>query len=451
MDFIIKKLFFLLFFSNCIFAAPTILEVKNKTINVNGKDSKVFTIEQPDGTWGYYAKSGDTFNVIVKNKLSKPTVIHWHGILLPNDQDGVELTQKAIAPNGSYHYQFKLKQSGTYWMHSHFGFQEQKFAEAPLIIDDGKYENQATIMFQDFSFKKPETIMADLENGKMDGMDMSGMDMSRHIKADLNDIKYDAFLTNYQTPQNPQVYTFKPNSKVRLRFINGASSTNFWINLGKLKGTIIAVDGEDIKPVSGYMFPLAIAQRMDIVVKLPNVRGIYPILGQVEGLKDQTGILISTNPKLKPNKINSLANNAAPALNYISELKFTSLNPLPVRKVDKVVNIDLGGNMQEYVWTINNQVWPDITPIQLKKGDRVELDINNKTMMMHPIHLHGNVFEVVSIDGKAVKGALRDTVFITPNTTVKVIFDANEPGKWMLHCHMLYHMHSGMMTYVDVK
>lgn len=451
-----KKLLFIILFSHLAFAASTILEVKNKTINVNGKNSQVYTVVQPDGTWGYYAKSGETFDVTLKNKLTESTVIHWHGILMPNNQDGVEITQKAIEPGGTYHYQFKLKQSGTYWMHSHFGLQEQKFAEAPLIIDDSKYKNQVVIMFQDFSFRQPEAIMAELKNGIMAGMDMakddmSGMEMQHHGDTDLNDIKYDAFLTNYHPPQEPEVYIFKPDSEVRLRFINGAASTNFWINLGKLKGRVIAVDGEYIKPVTGNIFPLAMAQRMDIVIKLPKTKGVFPVVGQVEGLRNQTGVVITTNNTLKTYKINQSAKAATKAFDYADELKFVSTNPLLTKKVDKVVNIELGGNMQKYVWTINNQAWPNVSPIQLKQGNRIELDITNKTTMMHPIHLHGNVFEVVSIAGKPVKGALRDTIFVTPNSTVKVVFDANEPGKWMLHCHMLYHMHSGMMTYINVK
>jgi FtsP/CotA-like multicopper oxidase with cupredoxin domain len=442
---------------------PIILEVKNKSVTVNGKQVSVYTIEQPNGTWGYYGKPNTNFNVIVKNKIKEPTVIHWHGLLLPNNQDGTELTQKAIAPGGEHHYKFKLKQSGTYWMHSHYGLQEQKFAEAPLIIDDGKYPQQAVILFQDFSFKDPEQIMRELKSGG--GHDMAHGDMSDHdmskmgssapkmdmskMKMDLNDVKYDAFLTNYQNLNNPQVITVKPG-KVRLRFINGAASTNFWVNLGKLRGSLIAVDGEDIKPFKGRQFQIGMGQRLDILINIPKSGGSYYILGQVEGLKNQTGILLTT--KLSKAKSNATleARREAKALNYDQERRLVSKNNLPTHKIDQVVKLELDGNMTDYVWTVNKQEWPKVTPITVKQNERIALDIKNNSQMSHPIHLHGSIFKVVAIDGKSIKGTLRDTVMVMPNSTLRIIFDVTESGKWMIHCHMLYHMHAGMMTYLNV-
>ncbi|MBP9743602.1 MAG: multicopper oxidase domain-containing protein, partial [Burkholderiales bacterium] len=161
----IKKFAILAVIITKVLAIPTILEVKYKIINVNGKSKKVATIEQPNGTWGYYTKSGAVFDVIVKNELAESTSIHWHGLILPNDQDGVAgITQDPIAPGKEYHYKFPLKQSGTYWMHAHYGLQEQDYVEAPLIIettDDINYD-QVVVMFQDFSMKTPQQILQSL-------------------------------------------------------------------------------------------------------------------------------------------------------------------------------------------------------------------------------------------------------------------------------------------------
>jgi len=103
--------------------------------------------------------------------------------------------------------------------------------------------------------------------------------------------------------------------------------------------------------------------------------------------------------------------------------------------------------MKNYIWKINNEVWPRIKPLTITKGDRVEMVFRNDTNMAHPMHFHGHVFQVSEIDGKALaNGPLRDTILVLPHSTKKIIFDANNPGIWMLHCHVLYHMKAGMMT-----
>lgn len=447
---LIKYLIFLGFIAN-IFASPTVLYVKQKQIIVNGQPAIIDTIEDGNGNWGYFPQESQGFDVIVKNQLKESTVIHWHGLLLPNSQDGTELTQAPIKPGGEYHYQFKLQQGGTYWMHSHYMMQEQELAEAPLIIQtsqEQKYQ-QVVIVFQDFAFKSPEQIMSRLINGRnMADMDMSDMDMSK-MPMDLNDVTYDAFLTNYHTLESPSVITVDNTKPIRLRFINGSATTNFWLNLGKLTGTAIAVDGKNIQPIKGTKFQLAVAQRMDVIVNLP--KGVFPILGQVEGIKNQTGLILRTNSSLKVPHVQSIAKHNEIALNNKQELYLHALTNLPSRKIEQTVDLTLDGSMQDYRWGINKQLWPHITPIKIKQGNRVEMIIKNNTLMSHPIHLHGIVFQIVEINGHKFNGAVRDTVLVTPGEKLKIIFDANEKGKWLLHCHMLYHMHSGMMTYFNVE
>ena len=243
----------------------------------------------------------------------------------------------------------------------------------------------------------------------------------------------------------------KPNSIVRLRFIDGASGSNFWLQLGKLSGTAIAFDGSNIKPLQRQVFQIAMGQRLDVLVKIPRSGGVFPILAQVEGLHNQTGLILTTSNNKIP-AISELANNIAPALTNQQELLMHSLRPLIQKPINRVVMINLNGNMQKYIWMINGQAWPKVVPITLTEGQRVEFIFNNQSNMAHPMHFHGHDFELVGInDTKINDGLLHDTILVLPHTQMKVIFDADYPGKWMLHCHMAYHQEAGMMTFVEIK
>lgn len=460
------------FLTSCSEDKPTILQLKNYTINVNGKSAEIYRIEHPDGTWGYRGIQGQKFNVIVENNLNQPSAIHWHGLILPNNQDGVPfITQEPISPNQKYQYNFELKQKGTYWMHSHYMFQTQKGLSAPLIIHDlkNKSDYQEVIMFiTDFSFKEPEEIWRELRKGmthsshniqesnmgdmkmNISDMDHSSMPSMAMTTSDLNDVAYDAYLVNYKATDNPDIVKVESKRKVLLRIINAASASNFIINLGELKGELIAVDGEDITPFSDSKFELAMAQRIDVLLEVPANDESYPILAQGEGIKMQAGLILRTDNS-KDISLTDIAAESAPALNYLQELRLEAKNPLPLKKIDRSLTVNLEGNMNDYVWKLNGEEWPNVTPLKVKEGERVEIIFNNKSMMSHPMHLHGHVFQVTEIDGKKINGAVRDTVNILPNSTVRIQFDANNPGIWMLHCHVLYHEMGGMMTTLNYE
>jgi FtsP/CotA-like multicopper oxidase with cupredoxin domain len=264
---------------------------------------------------------------------------------------------------------------------------------------------------------------------------------------DLADIKYDALLANRRTLADPEVVRVQPGQTLRLRLIAGSSATNFFIDTGQLTAQAIAVDGEDIVPVSGQRFELAIAQRLDLRLTIPAGKGAYPILAQGEGTTLQTGLVLATPQATIP----ALSQQAAPvagALTNVQERHFQSAHPLPPKPVNRTLQVNLEGDMAQYVWALNGQRWPEITPLEVRQGERVELVFTNQTGMSHPMHLHGHVFQVTEIDGQPLSGATRDTVLVTPHQTVKVQFDAAYPGYWMLHCHILYHQAGGMMTVV---
>src|SRR5215510_2210967 len=147
---------------------PVRLFVKEVPLKILGKELTVIAIEQADGTQGYSLEKADGFHAEVVNRLKVPTSIHWHGLILPNLMDGVPfVTQDPIPPGKSFRYDFPLKQSGTYWMHSHYGLQEQEYNSAPLIIwtpeERAKADRQVVVMLSDFSFMPPEQILKKLK------------------------------------------------------------------------------------------------------------------------------------------------------------------------------------------------------------------------------------------------------------------------------------------------
>lgn len=455
-----RKIFTYIFSINLIFVvntqaiANTTLIIKKYPLVVDGKPAFAYRIEQPDGSWGYHGIKGQYFDAVVKNQTDVPTTLHWHGLIVPNNQDGVPfVTQSLIPPGGQYHYRFKLLQSGTYWMHSHFDLQIQQYLSAPFIISDPDEKSNAkeVIMFlSDFSHKSPHTIMHELHKGEANKPENQHKTNMSPMAPDLNDVAYDAYLANYRTLKNPDIISVKPGETVRLRMIDGAAATNFFVNTGKLKGQAIAVDGAAIKPLPGSKFQLAIGQRMDILVKIPSGEGVYPILAQGEGSHLQTGLILKTDhASFSP--IGESASTEAGALDYAQELKINAAHPLPVKPVQQTLTFKLDGDdMVSYIWKINNQVWPKITPLSIQPNHRIEMIFINQTEMAHPMHLHGHVFEITKINGQSVKnGALRDTVLVLPHTSVNVQFDSDNPGNWMLHCHMLYHQESGMMTIIN--
>ena len=263
---------------------------------------------------------------------------------------------------------------------------------------------------------------------------------------DLNDVKYDALLANRRTLADPEIVKVEQGGRVLLRIINSSSMSAFHVDIGQLDGELIAVDGFQVEPVSGRIFPVAVAQRLDIRVRLPGGPGAYPILATLEGERSRTGVvLVAGNGKVA--RVPDIASTPSPALTLDLESRLRAAEPLAPRKANRIHTIDLTGDMAGYLWSLNGVPWSrDVPPLPLAEGERVELTLVNKTPMPHPMHLHGHEFQVVEIDGARFAGAVRDTVLVTPGRRVVVGFDANNPGLWAFHCHLLYHMDAGMFT-----
>ena len=300
-------------------ATATTLHAATRVIEVNGRAATVFGLMQPDGQHGLATEAGQRFDVRLENRLDEHTLIHWHGLTPPWQQDGVpDLSQPALPPGASYVYDFPLARPGTHWMHSHHGLQEQRMLAAPLVVADpaerGADVQDVVVMFHDFTFRAPGEVLAALQGGggghgahgvpavdhaamghgsaavdhaamghgsagtdpAATGQGTTGMDHAAlgHgagvAGAHLHDVEYDAFLANDRSLDDPQVQRVERGGRVRLRLINAAAATGFWIDLGGLEGRLVAVDGVAVEPITGHRFEFAIAQRLDIVLQLPR-------------------------------------------------------------------------------------------------------------------------------------------------------------------------------------
>jgi FtsP/CotA-like multicopper oxidase with cupredoxin domain len=442
------------------------LTADTRTLAVNGKPARAFGLIGSNGKPGITLSPGERFSVDLVNRAGTPTIIHWHGQLPPWTQDGFPWPQTPPIPAGdtrSYDY---APIAGTFWMHSHQGLQEQSLMTAPLIVrsaEDLRADRQEVVlMLHDFSFRTPDELLAGLtksndsqsamsnsgmgSNMNMGSGSMGAMNMGSGMAIDLNDIDYDAFLANDRTLDDPEVIRTEPGGRVKLRLINAASATQFWIDLGALTGTVIAADGQPVRPLRATRLPLAMAQRLDVLVDLPG-NGAYPILAQVEGKRARTGIVLAASDA-PVSRLAPEAEENAPPVDLSLERRLEAVTPLAPRTPDVTHRVILEGSMAPYAWSLNGEYWPNVTPLMIAPGQRVAIEMLNHTMMPHPMHLHGHAFQVVAINGAPLVGAVRDTVLVPPMGRVIIAFDANNPGRWAFHCHNLYHMMTGMMTEV---
>lgn len=442
------------------------LTAGTRTLAVNGKPAKVFGLIGPNGNPGITLSPGERFHVDLVNQAGTSTIVHWHGQLPPWKQDGFPWPQTPPIPAGdtrSYDY---APIAGTYWMHSHQGMQEQSLMTAPLIVrsaEDMRADRQEVVlMLHDFSFQTPDELLAGLTKSKgsqsaipKNGMDvamnlgsgsMGAMNMGAGMAMDLNDIDYDAFLANDRTLADPEVIRTEPGGRIRLRLINGASATQFWIDLGALSGTVVAVDGHPVRPVRGTRFPLAMAQRLVVLIDLPG-NGAYPIFAQVEGKRARTGIVLAASGA-PVSRLAAEAGENAPPVDLSLERRLEAVTPLAPRAPDVTHRVILAGAMAPYAWSMNGEYWPNVTPLMIAHGQRVAIEMVNHSTMAHPMHLHGHAFQVVAINGAPLAGAVRDTVLVPPMGSVTIAFDADNPGRWAFHCHNMYHQVTGMLTEV---
>jgi FtsP/CotA-like multicopper oxidase with cupredoxin domain len=441
---------------------PFDIAVENRVLDVDGRAAKVFGLKV-DGKWGgLHTRFGDDFMARLHNAQTEETLIHWHGLTPPILQDGVPgLSGPLLAAGQSQDYAFRNNRTGTHWMHSHFGLQEQQLMTAPLIVaEDGAAlvdEQEHVVMLHDFTFRDPKEILAALQGGgglhAMHGGNKADPHAGHNKKkmpaapemasAMASDIAFDAMLANDRTLNDPEVVQAEKAGRFRLRIINAAAASNMWIDLGSLEAELIAVDGNSIRPLKGRRFPLAIAQRADVRLALPAGSGAYPILFTVEGSAMRSGIILRAGDGAVPKL--STQGSVEDALDLSLEPLLQSIAELPDDPVARTEIVKLTGGESNYLWGLNGKPMMHDTLFSVREGERYEVVMHNLTSMAHPMHLHGHYFRVVGVDGQRFKGAIRDTILVPVGSQVTIQFDADNPGTWPFHCHHLYHMNSGMM------
>lgn len=454
-------------------APAPLLRVASRTIEVNKKAATVFQVAGPGGRSGLIANAGDRFYGALLNASGEPLQMHWHGQLkAPFDQDRARPDGGALAPGLSDAHDFELT-PGTHWMHSHT-LSEQVLLAAPMVTREKNAGNvqDVIIMLHDFAFRSPQEILAELGGTnahaghgappasdphamhRPPAVNQSGHGMHGHGSghmmgmAHANDVRYDAYLANDRTLDDPEVVKVEKGGRVRLRIINGGTATAFFISTPGLASTCVAVDGTPCQPIKADSYPLAQGQRLDLFVEIPQGGGAFPVLAQVEAERFITGIVLAT-PGASVAKRATSADTPQSMIDLSFETRLRAAASLPSRLADKRFTVMLGEE-PGYRWTINGRIHGAHQPFAVRQGERVEMTFMNPTGMMHPMHLHGHHFQVVAIGGRAIAGAVRDTLIVPGHMPVTIAFDANLKGAWFLHCHHLYHMATGMMTEVQV-
>jgi len=440
--------------------------------------------------------AGDVVRARVRNELPDPLTIHWHGIALRNDMDGVPgVTQQPIEPGEDYLYEFTAPDPGTYFYHPHTGTQLDRGLYAPLIVEDAEgtdeYDRDVTLMLDDWidgTGQTPDEVLAGLGGAgagmdmgddtggtDMDGMDMgddmSGMDMGDDMSGmdmgddmggmgtdmdadaddvpspqaplgdDTGDVAYPLYLINGRSPTTPAEIPVSPNDRVRLRLVNAGSDTPFRVAVGGSRLTVIATDGFAVEPVTVDTLLVAMGERYDVIATVPASAGAVPVVAVAEGKGARAIAVLRAGPGETP------APDAEPAelrgdLLTLDDLRAAPDVALPAAEPARTYRVTLTGDMATYRWGIDASQEAGAT-MPVREGERVRLVIENQTPMWHPIHLHGQTFQV----GTGSEGGPRkDTVIVPAMGTVTVEFVADNPGQWLLHCHNIYHAEAGMAT-----
>ena len=434
-------------------------------------------------TWSYggqvpgpeiRVRKGQVLQALLVNQLPVETSVHWHGVAIRNDMDGVPGMTQAPVPTGrEFTYRFAVAQSGTYWYHPHAGVQLDRGLYGPLIVEDpaepAAYDHDWTVVLDDWidgTGYTPNQVLAALRSG-MGGMSMaaaspspspmmssmSGMSSgptgpnpvlsgarSALLGGDAGDVRYPYYLINGRVRGAPRMATARPGQRARIRFINAAADTAFRVALGGHQMTVTHTDGYPVVPVRADALLIGMGERYDVQVTLGD--GVFPLTALAEGKNATALALVRTGAgapppaAIRPAELNG-------TLAHYGVLRSAPSVRLAARKPDVTYRLRLTGGMARYDWGINGQAFdmsrPGALQFLMAQGQRVRVIFANTTTMYHPMHIHGHTFQL----GPA--GPRKDTVIVRPGQQLACDFDAGNPGQWMTHCHNLYHAPQGGM------
>jgi len=527
------------------------LRVAEAMFNVDGRNGHAITINGTIPAPLIRLREGENVRLIVENSLGEDTSIHWHGLIVPFQMDGVPgISFPGIRARSTFTYEFPLKQSGTYWYHSHSGLQEQVGHYGPMIIDPAgadpvAYDREHVIVLSDWSFLHPHQIFSRMkqEGGffnrqketllgrRSEELSREDRDMFAQMRmdpADIADVTEAAYtlLINGHSPRENWTGLFRPGERVRLRIINAAAQTIFNVRIPGLPMTMVSTDGINMRPVEIDEFQIGNAETYDFIVE-PRDRAYTIVAESIDRsamaratLAPRMG-MVAPVPPLRERPTLSMkdmgmdhgggghggmdhgAHQAqpsgsaaqAPAMDHSnmdmrdqSKVDFpvgvgvdmiapnpvdrTGDRPLGLEKVPhrvltyrdlvsltpnrdtrtptRRIDIHLTGNMERFMWSMDGEkLSENPEPYRFARNERARLRLINDTMMTHPMHLHGHFFEIVN--GHGAHQPMKHTVKVLPGGFVDLDLTADAPGDWAFHCHLLYHMHAGMMRVITVR
>lgn len=468
------------------------LTVAEQVLSPAGKQVRVLSLNGgiPGPTLRF--REGDVARIRVHNQLQKETTsIHWHGLLLPNAQDGVPyLTTPPIQPGATHTFEFPLTHSGTYWYHSHTGLQEQRGVYGSIVVEPKGGEPQRAdrehvLVLSDWTNENPQEVMRTLMRGSeyyavrkgnlqsLAGAIRTGAlreyldrEKSRLPSMDISDVAYDTFLIN---GQRRSTLAARPGETVRLRVINAGASSYFYLQSATGPLTIVAADGPAVKPIQVNRLFMGMGETYDVLVTLPSA-GAWEVRASAHDGSGHASVLLGEGEEHaapdvpKPDlyrmdetllaaisdaeESGKLTNEAALAaenprpLSPYRRLEALAPTTLPSTNAPRSLTLRLTGDMQRYIWSINGKTLKEDSTIPIRRGEVLRLELINDTMMHHPMHLHGHFFRV--LEGKDALSPLKHTVDVPPMGKRTIEFLANEERDWFFHCHLLYHMEAGM-------
>ncbi|OAT69725.1 copper oxidase [Mycobacteroides immunogenum] len=418
-------------------------------------------------TWAYggrvpgqeiRVRRGEILRVRTVNNLPAPTSVHWHGLALRNDMDGVPgLTQSEIVPTAVFDYEFAVPHAGTYWFHPHVGTQIDRGLYAPLIIEDPDerttYDEELVVALDDWidgTGTDPDQVLDGLRAKGMAPMDHSmmgmGADPTAPLGMDAGDVTYPYYLINGRVAADPQSATYRPGQRVRLRIVNAGGDTAFRLSIPGVPMTVTHTDGFPVQPYQADTVLVTMGERVDAIITIPG--SSVPLVAVPEGKKGFAQLILRSGDT----PVRGRAEDAATLMKSQVPLDTATLTAtgevqLTRREPDVTHDVRLAGPGEKYTWTINGKTYDPQDGLPVREGQRVRLRFINDSMMFHPMHLHGHTFAVR--DAKGAFRARKDTVLVAPMKSVEVDFDADNPGQWLTHCHNIYHGETGMMAVVS--
>jgi FtsP/CotA-like multicopper oxidase with cupredoxin domain len=426
-------------------------------------------------------KEGARLRVVLKNSLGEPTTIHWHGVDVPNPMDGVPgITQQPVPPGGSFVYEFEARPAGTRWYHTHF--QEHRQMDlglvAPLIIEPAgiepfPFDREHTLVLDDWAAGVGPVLPSTREGiaggrGEMGGMmrgmrggmmgrgmgGMTGGGMSGMMGGGSQNMPaYDTMTINGKAYPATEPLPVRKGERVRLRLINASADHTHVIRLAGHKLRVTHTDGNPmVEAVPVDAVPIAPSERYDVLVTA-NRPGAWWLYCTQPGHAEAGEKVLVTYEGREGRKPEAVTEGIAGLhLWHYTLGQGRDARPIAPGAVRSFTQTLSGGMMGSDAWTINGKQYPSTDPIAVKRGERARVRLGNMSMEAHPMHLHGQSFAVLGVNGQRLAHPLvKDSVDVEAHMgTVDIEFAAHNPGDWFFHCHKPMHMEGGMITLVKI-